>query len=333
MGATGHHTARCLLALAFSFVALALTSCVQVEFRSDFERDGTSLHTLSVVVPRDMFEAAEDEGAAEAFNEISSRAADAGLTASRIITAETVTMRISTERPDGEDAGAALNNLLNATGINQDPGISAPFSGFFRQQTAAVGGSNFVLEMKIDGELLYDAAASTDIASEENRNRIEENLTIHYRVTVPGNVEDSTGVELEPGTLEWSVAPDAMVDARTVTSAGDSDRAALFVAAAIVSAVGVVVLAASVGWVLVRRPNLATSIATAASHFPRRTTITGEGLWVSRRVRRIVVRFWNRSAPHDDLPVRHDLLEMETEGGDDGADAEGDRPAAGVHGS
>lgn len=320
------------LALAFVLVSFMLSGCIQVEFSSVFEREGVAVHTLSVSVSREQFEAAEDRGETQVFTEISSRAADAGLTASRIITSDTVTLRISTERPDGEDSGAALNSLLNATGINQEPGISAPFSGAFRQEGAAVGGSKFILNMTIDGELLYNAAASTDIAAAESRDRIEENVSVRYVALVPGDLVSTTGQEIEPGLVRWDVAPDDSVSAVAETSAGDPSRTALFLVAAFALAIAAVSLAALIGWTLVRRPALATTIATAAAHFPRRTTLTHEGLWVSGRIRQVVERIWHRGAPERTTPVRHDLLENEPEGGGDGTDAEGDRPAAGVRG-
>ena len=319
------------VALAFVLISFVLPGCIQVEFSSVFEREGVAVHTLSVSVSREQFQAAEERGETDAFADISSSAADAGLTASRIITSDTVTLRISTERPDGEDSGAALNSLLNATGINQEPGISAPFSGAFRQEGAAVGGSNFLLDMIVDGELLYDAAASTDLAAGETRERIEENVSIRYVVLVPGDLVSTTGQEIEPGAIRWDVGPNETVSAVAETSASDPSRSVLFVVAAIGLAIAAVSLAALIGWILVRRPALATTIASAAAHFPRRTTITREGVWVADRVRQVVERIWHRGAPDHSSPVRHDLLESETEGGEDGTDTEGDRPAAGVH--
>lgn len=320
------------LALAIVLMSFVLSGCIQVEFSSVYEREGIAIHTLSVSVSREQFEAAEERGETEVFTEISSRAADAGLTASRVITSNTVTLRISTERPDGEDSGAALNSLLNATGINQEPGISAPFSGAFRQEGAAVGGSNFMLDMTIDGELLYNAAASTDLAAGESRDRIEENVSIRYVALVPGDLVSTSGQSIEPGAIRWDVGPDGSVSAVAETNAGAPSRAALFVVAAIALALATVSLAALIGWMLVRRPALATTIASAAAHFPRRTTITHEGIWVAGRVRRVVERIWLRGAPDHTTPVQHDLLENETEGGEDGTDAKGDRPAAGVRG-
>ncbi|MEZ4524096.1 MAG: hypothetical protein R3A46_21060 [Thermomicrobiales bacterium] len=321
----------CLPAFAFIAISLVFSGCVQVQFSSVFDRDGTAVHTLSVVVPRNLFEQAEQEGEIDAFDDISARAADAGLSASKIIADDTVTLRISTTRPDGEDAGAALNSLLNATGISESPGISAPFSGSFRQEGAAVGGNNFVLDMTIDGELLYDAAAATDIASGESRETVEENVDISYRVLVPGDLQDSTGQVIEPGVVEWNIDPNETITTQTETSAGDTSRTALFIMAAIASLIGVILVAALVGWILVRRPRLATSIGSAAGHFPRRTTLTSEGIWVADRVRQIVEPIWHRLAPERELPVRRDLLNADIEGSEDGADTEGDRPSTGVH--
>ena len=334
MSVVTHLNRRARLAFAFIALLVVASGCVRVEFTSEFQRSGPALHALSVVIPREEYDAADAAGQTAAFDEISSNAADAGLRASKIVTDESVTLRVSIERPDGEDAGAALNSLLNATGINQSPGISAPFSGYFRQEGAAVGGSNFVLNMSIDGPLLYDQVAASEPAAGEAREVVESEVSISYEVMVPGDLRDSTGELTPEGTVSWEIEPDETIFTQTEASAGAPGRAALFIIAAIISVAGVVVLAAIVGWILVRRPRLATSIASAASHFPRRTTITREGVWVSNRVRQIVERFWHRGAPHQEPPIQDELLasEPETERADDGADTEGDRPAACIHG-
>lgn len=332
MKAVRNITHRGWLALAILAALLASTGCVQVEFTSEFQRDGTAVHALSVIVPREQYEAAEAAGQTAEFEEISRSAADAGLQASKRVTDDEVILRVSTERPDGEDTGAALNSLLNATGINESPGISAPFSGFYQQEGAAVGGSNFVLDMTIDGELLYDSVASTDAASGYSRDEIEENVSIGYQVSVPGDLINSTGIEVEPGTVRWEIEPGETISTQTEASAGAPSRAVLFVAAGVASAIGAIVLAILIGLVLVRRPRLATSISNASLHFPRRTTFTREGIWVARQVRLIVDRIWHRGAPHHRPQIRHDLLESDTDGSEDGVDAEGDRPPAGIHG-
>lgn len=332
MKAIGHLRFRVLLTPVLLAMTLVFSSCVQVDFDSEFQRSGIAVHTLSVILPKDAYEAAEVAGETARFDEISSNAASAGLNASTIFAPETVTLQVSVERPDGEDAGAALNSLLNATGINQSPGISAPFSGFFRQEGAAVGGNLFVLDMNIDGELLYEYVASTDAASGESLSRIEENVSIAYQVSVPGDLRDSTGAEIAPGVIRWEISPGEMISTQTETSAGDTSRTALFILAGFASVVGVIFLAGLIGWILVRRPRLATSIGSAASHFPRRTTITREGVWVSDRVRQLVERIWHRGAPHHDLPVRHDLLDANVEESNDGPDTEGNRSPAGIHG-
>ena len=334
MSVVRHLKNRARLAVAFVVLLVVTSGCIRVEFTSEFQRSGPAVHALSVVIPRDEYEIADAAGQTAAFEEISSNAADAGLSASKIVTREEVTLRVSIERPDGEDAGAALNSLLNATGINQSPGISAPFSGYFRQEGAAVGGSHFVLNMSIDGPLLYDQVADSEAAAGVDREVVESEVPISYEVLVPGNLQDSTGEVTPEGTVLWEIEPDETIFTQTEASAGAPGRAALFIIAAVLSVIGVIVLAALVGWFLVRRPRLATSIASAASHFPRRTTITREGVWVSNRVRQIVERFWHRGAPHHEIPIQEELLESEPEPerSDDGADTEGDRPAAGVHG-
>jgi hypothetical protein len=308
-------------------LTLLFSSCATVEFQSEYFRDGTGEHALVVVIPRDQFVASE----AAAFDEIATGAAAAGLVAERIDSPDAVTFRIREDPSEGDEAGARLNSLLNATGLNESPGISAPFQGTFQQEVAPVGGGTFELDLTIEGALLYDAIAALDVAAGTPRSELEAEIEISYQAIVPGDLESTTGTEVADDTLRWEVDARDVTSVQARTGAGDTGTAALFIAAAIASIAAAVVLAVFIGWMLVRRPRLASTISSAATHFPRRTTITREGVWVALRVRRYVERIWHRGAAEGSPPVRHDLMQSDREVDDDGPDAEGNRPAPGIH--
>jgi hypothetical protein len=310
-------------------LTLLFSGCVSVEFQSEYFRDGTGEHALVVTIPREQFEPSD----AAVVQEIAEGAAAAGLTAERVDRRDTVTFTIREERSEGVEAGARLNSLLNATGLNESPGISAPFQGTYQQGVAPVGGGTFDLDLTIEGPLLYDAIAALDAAEGTPRAELESEIDVTYQAIVPGDLKSTTGVRIADDTLRWEIEPRGTTIVRAETGAGGTGTAALFVAAAVVSIVGAVALAGLIGWVLVRRPRLAGAISSAAIHFPHRTTITREGLWVSWRVLRLVERIWRRGAAEGSPPVRHDLLQSDQSGDDDGADSEGNRPAPGVRSS
>ena len=111
---------------------MLISGCVQVEFSSVYQRVGTATHSLSITIPEAEYDQAEASGQLAAYDLIAENAESAGIQVDRFEDDDSVVIQVSVERPNGEDAGAALNSLLNATGINQSPGISAPFTGSFR---------------------------------------------------------------------------------------------------------------------------------------------------------------------------------------------------------
>ncbi len=265
-----------------------------------------------------------------AWTAIAADATQAGLEAERIDSDEFVKFQISVDRPDGQDAGAALNSLLNATGLNSSPGISAPFQGSFEQQGAPVGGSNFVLNLTIDGPMLVEALSFPDLPAGSVANDGED-IGLSYTAKMPGSLQETTGREIAEGVIFWQIDRTGITEADAESSAGDTSTVALFIVAGIASVLGVVILAASIGWLLARKPALASNIGQASRHFPRRTTITREGLWIAYRTRTLVDRIWNRAADNQKPPIQDDLLK-EPEEEEDGVDTKGDRPSAGVHG-
>lgn len=320
------------LAIASGF-ALLFSGCVNIQFSSEFNRDGTAYHTLAVIIPREEFDEAEASEFLALWDEILVSASEVGLEPVRTDTAESVTFQVSVQRPNGDDAGAALNSLLNATGLNPSPGIMAPFQGYYEQRGTPVGGTEFVLDMTVDGEQLVEALMSVEQTQGLDPSFVDD-VALTYQVSIPGSLNTTTADETTDEHLIWHIDKQGITELNAGSSAGRADRAALFIIAALISLAAVLVIGTIMGALLARRPALASSIGSAARYFPRRTTITDEGLWVAYRVRLLVERIWHTVAPHGETPVQHELLEsaVESEGEDDGTNAEGDRPAAGVRG-
>ncbi|MFW6075985.1 MAG: hypothetical protein ACOC9Y_10340, partial [Chloroflexota bacterium] len=105
--------------------ALLFAGCAEVEFRSVFERDGSGRHSFSVTFPREALEAAEEEGAETTIDMVREQSDEAGLRVERTLFNDQVELTITAQDAIPGEAGAALNNLLNSSGINANPGISA----------------------------------------------------------------------------------------------------------------------------------------------------------------------------------------------------------------
>lgn len=326
-------TRHLLLLAIFAGFSLLFSGCVTIQFSSEFARDGTALHKVAVIIPRENFDEEAASEFLELWDQILVDASEVGLEPVRIGTAEDVTFQVSVARPDGSDAGAALNSLLNATGLNPSPGISAPFQGYYEQRGTPIGGTEFVLDMTVDGEQLVEALTAVEATRSLDPDFVDD-VELTYTASIPGVLNTTTADEASEDLLVWRIDKQGITDLDAESSAGRAERTALFIIAALISLAAVIVIGTVMGALLARRPALASSIGSAARYFPRRTTITDEGLWVAYRVRMLVERIWRTVAPYGETPVQHELLEsaVEAEGEDDGTNAEGDRPAAGVRG-
>lgn len=279
-------------------LGLFLTACGEAEFSSTFERDESGEHSLAFTVPRPEFESAMERQEADAtLDLISNQAAEGGLRVERVLTQDHVTIRITTTDQTETETGAALNSLLNASGINANPGISAPFRGNFQRASGPVGGNRFVLDMTVDGPDLYNSidVLALRIRHEAPPEEVRENITITYVATFPGDVTETDGELIDDNVVRWAISADQQTSVYAESRLAGSGSAALFIAAGLVSLVAVMVLAVIVAILLNRRGRLATRLSAATAEFPRHIAITEEGVWVAHRIRRYVDRLHHRS--------------------------------------
>ncbi len=312
-----------------------LTGCVSVEFGSELSDDGSGRHWIGVTFPTSELERPEFPGINSTLDNIVAEAEAAGLEVTTVEEGDLVTVSVSTEQTDSEDVGAALNSLLNATGINASPGIVAPFQGTFRQKSEAVGGTVYVLDLMVDGEQLFESLAVLGTGDFEALppEQIRQQLELEYFASLPGEVTETNGELIDLNTVRWQIPLAGTVDLTATSKESESGSGLLFTISGLIFAALTALATVAIVRILLRRRQLARHIHDAVPDLPQATKDNIAGLWIARKIRPIVLRIWQSSGSSSPPPISDSLLEPGKEVDELGAHTEGNRPVAGVYSS
>ncbi|CAN5828143.1 hypothetical protein BH20CHL1_BH20CHL1_01150 [soil metagenome] len=282
-------------------VAVLFSACVDVEIGSEYRLDGSATHSIQIVISQDPDERVTPGQIAGFLSDLEQQALDAGLEFTRNEGRGATTVRITGTTSDGQDAGASINGLINATGLNTSPGVTAPFRGTFTRGTGAVGGTAYILDLSVDGQLLFASLASA--VTDDQEAALRETLTMHYSATLPGDITETTGEQLNDSTVRWEIPPDTETQLQATSRTGGSGSAALFIVLGVAAIVAGILIAAGLGWYFARRKRLTNALGGALHRLPGQRTITTEGAWVAARIGGLTRRL-SRSKPDEPADER-----------------------------
>jgi hypothetical protein len=274
---------RHLVAVLLSIIAAGLMSaCVDVEVSSDYRLDGSASHAIEIQIEYIPSDRSEADDLHAILTELEERSTNAGLEFERSEAAGLTSVRISGTTSEGQEAGAALNSLINATGINIAPGVTAPFRGTFQRQTGAIGGSSYILDLSVDGELLFESVVfeRLTVPVEERR----EVVSLVYVATFPGDVTETTGEKIGDRTVRWVIPFEGVTELSATARTGGTGSAVLFISVGVAAVVVIIAIAGGLGWYLARRKRLSAMLGGAIHRLPGQQTITHEGIWVARKI-------------------------------------------------
>lgn len=282
--------------LSLLIATVLFSACVDVEIGSEYLLDGSATHSIQIAISQEPDERVTPGEIAGFLSDLEQQATDAGLEFARSEGQGVTTVRITGTTSDGEDAGASINGLINATGLNALAGVTAPFRGTFARETGAVGGTAYILDLSVDGQLLFDSVAVT--VTDEQETALRETLTMHYDATLPGDVTETGGEQLNDNTVRWEIPPDVETQIQATSRIGGSGSAALFIVLGIVAIVAVIIIATGLGWYFARRARLANALGGALHRLPGQQTITTEGAWVAAKISGLTRRL-SRTKPDE----------------------------------
>lgn len=273
---------------------VATAACARVQVGSEFEEDGGARHSVLVVFDRD--DLAEDltPWVEARLTEVQEQARLDGFVVERIDTDREVGVRIAEDTLDVEDAGAALNALINAIALEETDGPVAPFQGTFTVERGAVGGAVFELDVSVDGALLMVIAAAMLPPGETlpQGEELADALRMSYVAVLPGRIRDTNGQTIRSNTVRWDLPYDRRISMRAESKLGGEGSTTRFVIAAFAGVVVVGAVAVSIGLVLLRRrrrgstPTAHADAATRPGGPPE--TLAEAGTILARAVGRVV---------------------------------------------
>lgn len=268
--------------LVIAVASLLLSACVDVEIGSEYRLDGSATHSIQIVMPLPVDEGVDPDAVTRFLEDLEQQASEAGFEFARIEQQDSITARVTATTSASEDAGASINGLINATGLNASPGVTAPFRGTFAQETGAVGGTGYTLDLSVDGQLLFE---SVQVNGQENQTTaLRDALEVSYVATLPGDITGTTGDKINDSTVRWDIPPAGEIQLLATSSTGGSGSAALFVIAGLIAFGAVILIALALGWYFAGRDRLANALGGALHRLPGQRTITTEGAWVARKI-------------------------------------------------
>lgn len=269
-----------------------MSGCVDVEVTSDYREDGSASHVVQLRIEHVSANRSESDDLQAVLRDLEQRSIDSGLQFERVDETGLTTVRIIAETAEGQEAGAALNSLINATGINSTPGVTAPFRGTFSRETGAIGGSSYHLDLIVDGSLLFESVVNDRFSGTPEEQRAAVSMT--YVATFPGDVTDTSGEQIDDRSVRWDVPFEGETDLSATASTGGAGSAALFIIVGLVAAILILVVAIVFGRYFAGRKRISTTLGGAIHRLPGQQTITHEGVWVAARFHALVHRLTGR---------------------------------------
>lgn len=295
-----------VLALLAVLLGIILTGCVEIEIRSEYRQDGSASHTIQLQVTYVPANRDEADDLTAILGELEERSIAAGLEYEQSDEEGLITVLITGTTSEGQEAGAALNSMINATGINASPGVAAPFRGTFQRETGPVGGSSYVLDLTVDGGLLFESVVIERLNSPRSAWRNAVDMT--YVATLPGNVVETSGEKLDSKTVRWTIANTGVTELDATARTGGFGSALLFLVAGVASMVVAIGLGVGFGWYFARRRRLSLTLSGPLHRIPDQQTITREGIWVARKISGVInwLQGTESALPGEDRPNRND---------------------------
>lgn len=274
--------------------SVLLSACIDIEVRSEYRLDGTASHVIQIEIAYVPADSTEHEDIESILTNLEQQITETGMDYERIDAPGLTTVRISGSTGEGQEAGASLNGMLNATGLNATPGVTAPFRGTFGSETGAIGGSAYTLDLVVDGELLFNNIVIDRTGRDDEAHR--EAVSMTYVATLPGTISDTNGTQIDDDTVRWDVPFDAVTELKATSRTGSTGSAVLFIIVGVAAAIVILGIALVLGRFFAGRQRMPTVLGSGIHRLPGQQTITREGVWVARKISGLT-RKLSRSRP------------------------------------
>jgi hypothetical protein len=234
---------------------------------SEFNEDGSARHAFEATIDRDGLDQLNSFGgeATDTFDPEDGReqAEAAGFDYTAIDTDDEVGSRIAKTFDDGEQVGAAFDEMF---GAGADEGAEVPVGAV--TGTFVKDGDEYRLNLTIDSDLLFSSSGVTEDSEEAEDlgfGDLSSFIDITYTATMPGEISETTGTDLGDGKVKWDLPLTGKSEISAVSKAGSSGSGATI---AIVGLVALLLVGGLVaGYLFTRRrtPSSAASVGSFTS--------------------------------------------------------------------
>lgn len=240
-------------------LGLVISSCVTLTAESEINDDLSGTHTLTVTMDRSALESLGEEfNPDDVQEEITPDNVPEGYEVEVIDTEDEVGSRISTTVEDSSQLGDVLNDLFNAG----DPEAERvePFSGTLERD-----GNTYRMNVTVDGDVLAQSGED-DVGGEDAGFDMDQILDMTYTISLPGEIQETTGTELEDGRIQWELPTSGVLDMTAVSETESDSNLLLWLAVGGVGLLVLIGLAALIILVVLaqRKPAPATAAPPAA---------------------------------------------------------------------
>jgi hypothetical protein len=250
-----------VIALSILLTAVLLAGCVDANLESEFNDDGSAVHAFQVTIEREGLEQLESMGGemTTTFDPEEGReqAEAAGFEFTPIDTDEEVGSRVSKTYDDGENVGAAFDDMLVATA---DEGTESPVGAV--TGTFVKDGDEYRLNLTIDSDILFANSGATE-GSEEVEDLgfgdLDSFIDITYTARMPGEISETNGLDLGDGKVEWELPLTGITEVSAVSKEEGAGGAGLIAIAGLVGLLGVGALVGGYLFTRSRKPVPATA--------------------------------------------------------------------------
>ena len=226
-----------VMTLGALLAALLFSGCVDVTLESQFNEDGSALHAFEATIEREGLEQLESFGgeAETTFDPEDGReqAEAAGFDFTPIDTDDAVGSRISRTYEDGEQVGAAFDEMLQATA---EEGTESPVGAV--TGTFVKDGDEYRLNLTIDSDILFANTGVTEDSEDVEDlgfGDLESFIDITYGATLPGEITETNGRDRGDGKVEWDLPMTGTTEITAVSKVEGSGGGALIAIAGLVA--------------------------------------------------------------------------------------------------
>lgn len=235
--------------LGVLLVALLLGGCVEVQMESEFNDDGSARHVLVTTIDRDGLDQLESVGGegTTTFDPEQGReqAEAAGFEFTPIDNDEKVGSRIAKTFENGEQVGAAFDEMFNAFATEgSTPAIGAVTGTYVKD------GDEYRLDLTINSDILFEDSGATDEAADSGFGDLSSFIDMTYVATMPGDIKETNGEDLGDGKIQWELPLTGTTEITAVSETGSGGSAGMI---AVIGLVALLLVGGLVGGYLFTR--------------------------------------------------------------------------------